>query len=35
MARLHELFRYCTQNKGSDLHMVAGLEPSTVEKGTP
>jgi twitching motility protein PilT len=27
MARLHELFHYLRDNKGSDLHMAAGLEP--------
>ena len=27
MARLDELFRYLKDNKGSDLHLVAGLEP--------
>ena len=33
MARLHELFRYCTENKGSDLHLVAGLEPRIRKHG--
>ena len=27
MARLHELFRHCREHGGSDLHLVAGLEP--------
>ena len=27
MPRLHELFRYCHERGGSDLHLVAGLEP--------
>jgi twitching motility protein PilT len=27
MARIDELFRYLKQNGGSDLHLVAGLEP--------
>jgi twitching motility protein PilT len=27
MARLHELFHYLRDNKGSDLHLAAGLEP--------
>ncbi len=27
MARLHELFRYLRDEKGSDLHLVSGLEP--------
>ncbi|MDX1631322.1 MAG: type IV pilus twitching motility protein PilT [Thermoanaerobaculia bacterium] len=27
MARLHELFRHCTEEGGSDLHLVTGLEP--------
>jgi twitching motility protein PilT len=27
MARIDELFRYLKDNKGSDLHMAAGLEP--------
>lgn len=25
--RLHELFRHCVDREGSDLHLVAGLEP--------
>jgi twitching motility protein PilT len=29
MARLHELFHYLRDNKGSDLHLAAGLEPRT------
>ncbi|HEY4563187.1 MAG TPA: type IV pili twitching motility protein PilT, partial [Thermoanaerobaculia bacterium] len=27
MARIDELFHYLKQNKGSDLHLAAGLEP--------
>ncbi|HSK77378.1 MAG TPA: type IV pilus twitching motility protein PilT [Thermoanaerobaculia bacterium] len=27
MARMHELFHYLRDNKGSDLHLAAGLEP--------
>src|SRR5215213_635423 len=27
MPRLHELFHYLRDNKGSDLHLAAGLEP--------
>ncbi|MEA2564297.1 MAG: twitching motility protein PilT [Acidobacteriota bacterium] len=27
--RLHELFQYLKDNKGSDLHLAAGLEPRT------
>jgi len=27
MARLDQLFRYLKDNKGSDLHLAAGLEP--------
>ncbi|HEY0782115.1 MAG TPA: ATPase, T2SS/T4P/T4SS family, partial [Thermoanaerobaculia bacterium] len=27
MARLHDLLRYLQQHRGSDLHLVAGLEP--------
>ena len=33
MARLHELFRYCTESNGSDLHLVAGLEPRIRKHG--
>jgi twitching motility protein PilT len=29
MARLHELFHHLRDNKGSDLHLAAGLEPRT------
>src|SRR5262245_45291950 len=29
MARMHELFHYLRDNKGSDLHLAAGLEPRT------
>ena len=27
MARIDELFHYLKENKGSDLHLAAGLEP--------
>jgi twitching motility protein PilT len=33
MARLHELFRYCLERGGSDLHLVSGLEPRIRRRG--
>jgi len=33
MARLHELFHYLRDNKGSDLHLAAGLEPRIRKHG--
>jgi twitching motility protein PilT len=33
MARLHELFRYLIAKNGSDLHLVAGLEPRVRSRG--
>jgi twitching motility protein PilT len=33
MARLHELFRYVQGRNGSDLHLVAGLEPRIRRRG--
>ena len=33
MARLDELFRYLKDHNGSDLHLVAGLEPRVRRKG--
>src|SRR5262249_28082926 len=33
MARLHELFRYLVENKGSDLHLVSTLEPRLRRRG--
>jgi twitching motility protein PilT len=33
MARMHELFRYVQGNGGSDLHLVAGLEPRIRRRG--
>lgn len=34
MARLDELFRYLKDHKGSDLHLVAGLEPRIRRRGS-
>jgi twitching motility protein PilT len=33
MARLHELFRYCQDHGGSDLHLVSELEPRIRRRG--
>jgi len=33
MARLHELFRYLIEHKGSDLHLIAQLEPRIRRRG--
>jgi twitching motility protein PilT len=33
MARLHELFRYCQDKGGSDLHLAAQLEPRIRRRG--
>lgn len=33
MARLHELFRHCKEEGGSDLHLVSGLEPRIRKHG--
>ncbi|HKH49726.1 MAG TPA: type IV pilus twitching motility protein PilT [Thermoanaerobaculia bacterium] len=34
MPRLHELFHYLRDNKGSDLHLAAGLEPRIRKHGS-